>query len=213
MKARKLAVEGAIEFTPRAFSDDRGVFATPFQQSVFETAKGAPFFPVAQSNHSVSRRGVVRGIHYTGAPPGAAKYVYCASGRSLDIVVDIRTGSPTYGHWDAVLLDPEELRAVYLPVGVGHAFVALTDHTVMSYLTSTPYVADNELALSPLDPALGLPIPEDIEPLLSERDTRALTLEEAAARGLLPSYEHSLKLEAALSAGVGAEPRATGRTA
>ncbi|MFH8289676.1 dTDP-4-dehydrorhamnose 3,5-epimerase family protein [Streptomyces sp. NPDC018059] len=210
MKARKLAVEGAIEFTPRSFSDDRGVFATPFQQSAFEAAKGGPLFPVAQSNHSVSRRGVVRGIHYTGTPPGAAKYVYCAAGRSLDIVVDIRRGSPTYGRWDAVLLDPEELRAVYLPVGVGHAFVALTDHTVMSYLTSTPYVADNELALSVLDPALGLPIPEDIEPLLSERDTYALTLEQAAARGLLPSYEHCLELEAELSAGIPAVHGTTG---
>ncbi|MFG2093659.1 dTDP-4-dehydrorhamnose 3,5-epimerase family protein [Streptomyces sp. NPDC048612] len=198
MEARKLAVQGALEFTSRTFSDERGVFVAPFQQSVFETARGGPLFAVAQGNHSLSRRGVVRGIHYTVAPPGAAKYVYCASGRSLDFTVDIRRGSPTFGKWEAVLLDQSGFRAVYLPIGVGHAFVALTDHTVMSYLTSAPYVAERELALSPLDPALGLPIPEDIDPILSERDTAAPTLAQAAERGLLPDYELCLELEAQL---------------
>ncbi|MDN3262815.1 dTDP-4-dehydrorhamnose 3,5-epimerase family protein [Streptomyces sp. CSDS2] len=200
MEARKLAVEGALEFTSRTFSDDRGVFVAPFQREAFETARGGPLFAVAQGNHSLSRRGVVRGIHYTVAPPGAAKYVYCASGRCLDFTVDIRRGSPTYGKWDAVLLDQVGFRAVYLPVGVGHSFVALTDNTVMSYLISAPYVAERELAVSPLDPELGLPIPEDIDPILSERDAAAPTLAQAAERGLLPDYEHCLELEARLGA-------------
>ncbi|MER7986099.1 dTDP-4-dehydrorhamnose 3,5-epimerase family protein [Streptomyces noursei] len=198
MQARKLAVHGAFEFTSQTFSDDRGVFVAPFQQQTFQAAKGGPLFSVAQSNHSVSRRGVVRGIHYTAAPPGAAKYVYCASGRSLDIVVDIRRGSPTYGTWDAVLLDQTGFRSVYLPVGVGHAFVALTDHTVMAYLTSAPYVAEQELAISPLDPALALPLPDDIDPILSARDGDALTLAQAADRGLLPDFALCQELEARL---------------
>jgi epimerase EvaD len=210
MEARKLAVEGALEFTSSTFSDERGIFVAPFQQTAFERARGGPLFAVAQGNHSLSRRGVVRGIHYTVAPPGAAKYVYCASGQSLDITVDIRRGSPTYGRWDAVLLDQAGFRAVYLPIGVGHCFVALTDNTVMSYLTSAPYVAEQELALSPLDPALGLPIPEDIDPILSERDTAAPTLAQAAERGLLPDYERCLELEAQLGTAAGAEHGLTG---
>ncbi|MEU0247463.1 dTDP-4-dehydrorhamnose 3,5-epimerase [Streptomyces sp. NPDC006235] len=198
MQTRKLAVEGALEFTAPVFADDRGLFVSPLQQQPFETAHGGPLFKTAQSNHSKSRRGVVRGIHYTVTPPGTAKYVYCANGRSLDIVVDTRVGSPTYGRWDAVVLDPVDFRAVYLPIGVGHAFVALTDDTVMSYLISGPYVARNELALSVLDPRLGLPIPEDIEPILSQRDIAAPTLAEAERQGLLPDYERCLEQEALL---------------
>ncbi|GAA3798605.1 dTDP-4-dehydrorhamnose 3,5-epimerase family protein [Streptomyces phyllanthi] len=210
MESRKLAVTGAVAFTPRTFRDERGVFSAPFQQPAFEAARGGPLFAVAQSNHSVSRRGVVRGIHYTGAPPGAAKYVSCVSGRALDIVVDIRPGSPTYGRWDAVQLDGSAPGAVYLPVGVGHAFVALTDDTVMSYLVSAPYVPENEYALSPLDPALALPIPKDLEPLLSERDTRALTLEEAERSGLLPPYELCRELEERLGTPAAVRDRAVG---
>jgi epimerase EvaD len=197
MESRSLAVDGAFVFTPRVFPDDRGLFLSPYQESAFVAAVGRPLFPVAQTNHSRSRRGVVRGIHYTVTPPGSAKYVYCPRGRSLDIVVDIRVGSPTYGRWDSVLLDQDDFRAMYFPVGVGHAFVALTDDTVMSYLLSSEYVAENELALSPVDPELGLPIPTDVEPLMSERDTAAPTLAEAAAAGLLPEYATCQKLEQA----------------
>lgn len=198
MHARKLAVEGALEFTPRVFDDERGQFVSPFQEPAFVAATGRPLFPVAQTNHSRSRRGVVRGVHFTVTPPGTAKYVYCPQGAALDIVVDIRVGSPTYGRWDAVRLDPESFRALYFPVGVGHAFVALTDDTVMSYLLSSSYVASNELAVSALDPALGLPVPDDVEPILSDRDRVAPTLAEAAAAGLLPRYDQCLEIERSL---------------
>lgn len=199
MQARKLAVEGALEFTPRVFPDDRGLFVSPYQEEAFIEAHGGPLFPVAQTNHSRSKRGVVRGIHYTVTPPGTAKYVYCPRGRALDIVVDIRVGSPTFGKWDAVLMDQENFRTMYFPVGVGHAFVALEDDTVMSYMISSPYVAANELALSPLDPALGLPIDTDVVPILSERDTAALTLAEAEGQGMLPDYNACLEIERRLS--------------
>ncbi|WP_030544290.1 dTDP-4-dehydrorhamnose 3,5-epimerase family protein [Streptomyces albus] len=188
MEIRELAVEGAVEFTPRIFPDERGLFVSPFQQEAFEKAVGHRLLRVAQTNHSRSRRGVVRGVHFTATPPGTAKYVYCARGAALDIVVDIRVGSPTYGAWDAVRLDPVDFRAVYFPVGVGHAFVALEDDTVMSYMLTSGYVAENEHALSVLDPELGLPIPAGIEPVMSERDTVAPTLAEARAAGLLPDY-------------------------
>ncbi len=200
MRARKLVVEGAIEFTPRVFPDDRGLVVAPFQEEAFLDAHGGPLFHVAQTIHSESKRGVVRGVHYTVTPPGTAKYVYCTRGTALDIVIDLRVGSPTFGQWDTVLLDQQDHRAMYFPVGVGHAYVALEDDTVMSYLLSGAYVAQRELALSALDPALGLPIDAGIEPILSDRDRAASTLAEAQRQGLLPDYATSLEIERRLSA-------------
>ncbi|MFF6905496.1 dTDP-4-dehydrorhamnose 3,5-epimerase family protein [Streptomyces sp. NPDC012389] len=198
MKARELAVEGAYTFVPEVYPDERGLFVSPFRQEAFTAVVGHPLFPVRQTNHSLSARGVVRGVHYTVTPPGTAKYVYCARGRSLDIIVDVRVGSPTYGHWDAVELDPGEFRAVYFPVGVGHAFVALEDDTVMSYMLSGEYVPSHELAVSALDPALGLPVPDDPEPLLSERDRVAPDLATARAAGTLPDYAACREAESRL---------------
>ncbi|WP_158890357.1 dTDP-4-dehydrorhamnose 3,5-epimerase family protein [Amycolatopsis anabasis] len=196
MQVRKLAVEGALEFTPKVFPDDRGLFVSPYQEAAFVEATGGPLFGVSQTNHSKSQRDVVRGVHFTLTPPGVAKYVYCAQGKALDIVVDIRLGSPTFGKWDAVVLDQEAFRAVYLPVGLGHAFVALEDDTVMSYLLSESYVAEIELAVSVLDPVLGLPIPEGIEPIMSERDLAAPTMAQAREKGILPDYDTCRKIEA-----------------
>ncbi|RNL86591.1 dTDP-4-dehydrorhamnose 3,5-epimerase family protein [Halostreptopolyspora alba] len=195
MESRKLAVDGALEFTPEIFPDDRGLFVAPFQEAAFTEAAGQPLFRVAQSNHSRSRRGVVRGVHYTVTPPGTAKYVYCARGEAVDIVVDIRVGSPTFGRWDVVRMDQRDFRAMYFPVGVGHAFVALSDDTVMSYMLSSAYVARNELALQALDPELGLPIPTDIDPIMSERDRVAPTFAQAQAEGLLPDYDTCQRIE------------------
>jgi epimerase EvaD len=195
MKVRKLAVDGALEFTPQVFTDHRGLFVSPFQGPAFRDAYGGPLFPVSQSNHSRSARGVVRGIHYTLTPPGMAKYVYCAHGEAIDIVVDIRVGSPTFGKWDSVRMDQRTFRAMYFPVGVGHAFVALADGTTMSYLLSGSYVADHELALSIRDPDLGIWLPEGLGPILSERDEAANTLAEAKGQGLLPDYNECRSIE------------------
>jgi epimerase EvaD len=197
MQVRALAVDGAFEFTPKVYADDRGLFVSPFQQEAFQDALGHPSIPVAQTNHSLSRRGVVRGVHYTVTPPGTSKYVYCPRGASLDIVVDIREGSPTFGRWDAVRLDQVDFRSVYLPVGVGHAFVALADDTVMSYLLTSPYVAEYELAVSALDPELGLPIPTDLEVIQSERDSVAQTLAEARRAGAVPDFRICQEVEKA----------------
>ncbi len=198
MIARELGIPGAFVFEPESFPDDRGAFVSPLQASEFAKAVGHPPFPMAQVSHSVSRRGVVRGPHFTRTPPGVAKYVFSPWGKVLDVVVDIRLGSPTFGRWESVVLDRENPCAVYLPVGVAHMFVALADESVMTYLLSSEYIAANELAISPFDPVLGLPVPEDIEPVLSERDRRAPTLAEAKSAGLLPQYEMSMDIEAAL---------------
>lgn len=195
MRSRELAVAGAFEFMPTAFPDERGYFVSPFQEGAFWEAIGKPLFPVTQTNMSMSRLNAVRGIHFTTTPPGGAKYVHCARGRTIDIVVDIRVGSPTFGRWDAVLMDQESFRCCYFPVGVGHAFVALEDNSVMCYMLSQSYVAHWELALSALDPDLGLPIPDVIEPILSDRDRVAPTLGEARDMGILPDYEQCMALE------------------
>ncbi|MGH3450350.1 MAG: dTDP-4-dehydrorhamnose 3,5-epimerase family protein, partial [Haloechinothrix sp.] len=155
---------------------------------------------VAQTNHSVSRRGVIRGVHFADTPPGQAKYVYCPRGALLDVVVDVRAGSPTFGAWDAVRLDDKDFRAVYLAEGLGHAFVALAEDTVMAYLCSTAYNPVAEHGITPLDPALGLPWPTDLEPVLSQKDADAPTLAEAAAAGALPRYEDCLARYAELRA-------------
>lgn len=199
MESRQLAVRDAIAFTPRVFPDERGLTVSPFQATAFMAATGQVFFRVAQTLHSTSRRSVVRGLHFSTVPPGTVKYVSCPQGSALDIVVDIRLGSPTFKKWDAVLLDQRDFRSVYVPIGVGHAFIALEDNTVMSYLLSGEYVADNELTLSVLDPLLSLPIPEELEPIMSERDRAAPTLAEADAAGILPRYAECEIIEHALS--------------
>jgi dTDP-4-dehydrorhamnose 3,5-epimerase len=187
MQFRRLSVPDAFEFSPRAFPDDRGLFVAPFQEEVFRAAVGHPL-RLGQSNHSVSRRGTIRGIHFADTPPGQAKYVYCPRGSLLDVVVDLRVGSPTFGTWDAVKLDSSEYHAVYVAEGLGHGFIALEDDTVMAYLCSEPYNPAGEHGITPLDPALDLPWPAGIEQDLSGKDREAPTLAEAAEQGLLPVY-------------------------
>ena len=114
MQFRELAIPGVIEFIPRVFPDARGQFVAPFEQSSFVDATGHRL-GLAQSNHSVSRRGVIRGVHFSDVPPGQAKYVHCSRGALLDVAIDVRVGSPAFGQWVSVLLDSDVPRAVYLP--------------------------------------------------------------------------------------------------
>lgn len=187
MRVRELKVTGGFEFTPEPKQDRRGVFVAPLQDEAFTRAVGHRF-PVAQMNHIVSARGVLRGVHFTTTPPGQCKYVHCARGHALDVIIDIRVGSPTFGCWDAVEMDTESYRAVYFPRGTAHAFLALTDDTVMSYLVSTPYMPEYEQAIDPFDKALDLPWPTDMEIVRSHRDLVAVDLETAERRGMLPRY-------------------------
>ncbi|SFP83672.1 dTDP-4-dehydrorhamnose 3,5-epimerase family protein [Amycolatopsis rubida] len=189
MKVRPLAVRGAFEFRAEVFPDDRGRFCTPYEAQAFHDDVGRLPFPVARTSFSTSRKGVVRGVHYSRAATAGEKYVFCPGGACLDLVVDVRVGSPTYGRWDCVTLGPDTGRALYLPKGVGHGFVALRDETVMCYQMSNAYVPEDELAVSVLDAELGLPIPSGIEPVLSERDRAATSLAAARSAGLLPGYE------------------------
>src|SRR6202044_3812663 len=147
MKA--LDVDGAWLFTPQIHGDRRGSFLEWFREAEFREDVGHRM-DLAQANCSVSGRGVVRGIHFSDVPPSQAKYVTCASGAIMDVVVDLRVGSPGFGRWQAVRL------------------------------------ADGKR--HPLDPAIGIAWPSDIDPVLSDKDAAAPTLAEAQAAGLLPDY-------------------------
>ncbi|GAC57024.1 dTDP-6-deoxy-D-xylo-4-hexulose 3,5-epimerase [Gordonia hirsuta DSM 44140 = NBRC 16056] len=193
MQIRELSIAGAWEFTPAQYGDPRGVFLESFQAGPVAELTGHRF-TLAQVNTSVSAAGVIRGVHFADVPPGQAKYVTCASGAVLDVVVDLRTGSPTFGAYDAVLLDDADRKAVYLSEGLGHAFCSLQDGSTVTYLCSTAYNPAAEHGVHPMDPDLAIAWPtvgRDGAPLefeLSAKDQIAPSLAEAADRGILPRY-------------------------
>jgi dTDP-4-dehydrorhamnose 3,5-epimerase len=185
---RELAVPDSYVLDLVPHGDARGRFTEWYRADVLAKETGFGL-ALAQANHSVSARGVLRGVHFALVPPGQAKYVYCPAGRVLDVIVDVRVGSPTFGAHDAVELDSEHPRAVYLAEGLGHAFVSLADSSSVTYLVSTGYSPGREFGIDPMDPALGLPWPGDLEFELSAKDRAAPTLAQAAEQGLLPTME------------------------
>ncbi|MBO3743318.1 dTDP-4-dehydrorhamnose 3,5-epimerase family protein [Actinoplanes flavus] len=187
MRIRQLKIEGAFEVTPVQHGDDRGSFLEWYRFDALAEAVGHPL-DLAQANLSTSARGVVRGIHFADVPPGQAKYVTCVSGAVLDVVVDLRVGSPTFGSWEAVRLDDEDRRAVYVAEGLGHGFCALTEGATVAYLCSSTYRPGHEHGIHPLDRELGIAWPVG-EPVLSAKDAAAPDLGEAGAKGLLPRYD------------------------
>ncbi len=186
MKFRELSIEGVFEITPQQHGDPRGMFMEWYRFDRLAEVVGHPL-NLAQANLSVSQRGVVRGIHFADVPRGQAKYVTCVRGAVLDVIVDIRVGSPTFGRVEGVRLDDVDRRAVYLPEGMGHGFCALTDDATLSYICSETYNPTGEHSIHPLDPDLGIDWPADV-PLLSARDDAAPSLAEVTAAGLLPDY-------------------------
>ena len=197
MQVNELAIEGVWSFTPLQRPDDRGVFLEAFKADMLRSASGHSL-ALEQMNISVSKLGTVRGVHFAQVPPGQAKYVQCFSGRILDIVVDIRVGSPTFGQWDAIELNDENRIGLYISEGLGHAFCALSDSVTVGYLCSAPYAPGREHGIHPLDPALGLPFPEGTAALLSPKDAAAPTLAQAAELGLLPTYDECKEFIATL---------------
>jgi dTDP-4-dehydrorhamnose 3,5-epimerase len=191
VQIRELSIPDAYEITPKQFGDDRGVFLEWYRFDKLEEATGRSI-DLRQANTSVSKRGVVRGIHFADIPRGQAKYVTVTHGAVLDYVVDIRVGSPTFGQWDSVLLDTTDRRAIFLSEGLGHAFVALTDDATVSYLVTDVFNAPREHGINPIDPEIGLVFPSEAgEALLSPKDTDAPGLREAAEAGLLPTWDEA----------------------
>ena len=191
---RPLAIDGAFELTPVQHADERGVFLEWFKAPLFEDAVGHGL-DLAQANCSVSAAGVLRGIHYSDVPPGQAKYVTCVRGAAYDVAVDIRVGSPTFGQWDAVLLDDVDRRQIYLAEGLGHAFMALEDGSTVVYLCSSGYAPEREHGVDPTDPELGIDWPTTgrdglpLVPRFSDKDAAAPSLRAALEAGALPRLD------------------------
>jgi len=188
VQIRELAVPDAWEITPVQWKDDRGLFLESFRHDLLAEATGRAF-ELRQANVSVSRKGVVRGIHFADTPPGQAKYVSVTRGAGIDFIIDIRVGSPTFGTWDSVVLDAESRHSVFISEGLGHAFAALADDTTLTYLVSSPYNPALEHDLNVLDPDIGLVFPAELgDPVLSPKDLAAPSLAELVAAGTLPDY-------------------------
>ena len=188
MRVEATSIAGCWIFSPQLHLDDRGVFLESFTSKSFRHTLGHEL-QVRQTNVSCSRQGTLRGIHFADVPPGQAKYVQCSAGKIMDIVVDIRVGSATFGLWEAVELNSDARRALYLAEGLGHAFCALSETATVSYMCSEPYTPAREHGIHPLDPDLGITWPRQFQLHLSAKDSEAPSLAEALSLGLLPTYE------------------------
>jgi dTDP-4-dehydrorhamnose 3,5-epimerase len=203
VQIRELSIPGAFEVTPVQWKDDRGVFMEWYRFDLLSEAVGHAL-DLRQANTSVSRRGVVRGIHFADIPRGQAKYVTVPRGAILDFAVDLRVGSQTFGQWDVARLDDVDHRAMYLSEGLGHAFVALTDDATVTYLVSDVYKPAGEHGINPLDPQIALDFSlATSELVFSPKDSDAPSLAEAQSNGMLPTMELAQHYYDSLSEGTG----------
>jgi dTDP-4-dehydrorhamnose 3,5-epimerase len=168
MKATPLAIPEVILFEPRAFEDERGLFFESFNQKLFDEAVGHPVTFV-QDNHSISKKGVLRGLHYQRPPFAQGKLVRVVRGAAFDVAVDIREGSPTYGKWVAETLTAENRHQLWIPEGFAHGFLSLEEGTEFLYKTTNFYDKASEGGIRWDDPALGVEWPA-VAPTLSSRD-------------------------------------------
>jgi len=190
---RPLEMAGAWEVSPVVHEDARGAFVETFRLDEVADVIGRDF-RIAQVNTSLSRAGVVRGVHFADVPPSQAKYVTCTSGAIFDVVVDVRVGSPTFGKWDSVVLDDINRRALLITEGLGHALMSLDDDSTVTYLCNAPYAPGREHGVHPLDTELAIAWPrfgrdgQALTPTLSDKDADAPRMNDAIALGLLPEF-------------------------
>jgi dTDP-4-dehydrorhamnose 3,5-epimerase len=180
MRALTVHLPGLVVIEPTVREDERGFFCETYR-SEWHAQVGMPEDEVfVQDNHSRSARGVVRGMHFqVGA--GVAKLVRCARGRIVDVAVDLRRGSPTYGRWEAVELDEESMRELYVPVGFAHGFCVISDVADVLYKQTAYYDAAIERGIAWDDPDVGVEWPLALDELIvSERDAGAPRLSEIA---------------------------------
>lgn len=171
MKVERLELPGCWSYIPMIYQDHRGKFFELFKNEVFIKESGANF-DLRQVNSSFSKRGTLRGIHFTKLPAGQAKYVTCVEGSIFDVIIDLRPYSPTFGKWNSVILDSIQNRALYVPAGVGHGFLALEDSIVV-YMCDKEYDPKNEYDLDPFDSQLAIKWPKVDEFFQSEKDRNA----------------------------------------
>jgi dTDP-4-dehydrorhamnose 3,5-epimerase len=187
MKIESLSIKGSWIAESPIWYDHRGYFREWFKSDDIESVIGYSFNP-QQANISSSSEGTVRGIHYSLAEKGQAKWITCVSGSIRDFVVDIRPNSVTFGKWVAVELSAELGQAVLIGHGLGHAFVSLQENTTVAYLLSSPYSPNNEFEINPMDPDIGIRWGIDHEKLkISDKDKFAPSLNQRRLSMQLPS--------------------------
>jgi len=191
MKTTPLSIDGSWKIDFQRFDDNRGFFYESFKEEDFKTHIGRNF-KITQTNTSSSSIGSVRGIHFAMLPPSQAKLVQCQRGSIRDYVIDIRVGSPTFGKFEVVELGENSASAVFIEEGLAHAFVALENHTVVTYYVTEKYNPEREKGINPFDKTLNVKWP-DLELILSEKDKQAISLDESKAQGLLPNYDECKK--------------------
>ena len=169
MDVIELRLEGLKLIKPKVFRDHRGFFLETFQHALYEKLGLEGLF--LQENHSYSRKDILRGMHYQSIP-GQAKLVRVAVGKIYDVAVDMRPDSPTYGEWEAVVLDDQTLHQLFIPVGFAHGFCVLSDEAHVLYKVSALYDASTEKGFRWDDPTIGIDWPIE-HPIVSERDQQA----------------------------------------
>jgi dTDP-4-dehydrorhamnose 3,5-epimerase len=153
-----LGIDGAWLYQSDVHGDSRGYFTEWFKSELVRDVIGREF-KIAQANVSNSKRGVVRGIHFSIAKEGQAKWVTCISGKIIDFVVDIRPNSPTFKKWVSTELYDGSGKSIFISEGLGHAFIAMEDESRISYLLSSPYSPKDELAINPKDLEIAIKWP------------------------------------------------------
>ena len=188
MEFQSLGLEGPLVLRPRKIEDERGYFSEIFRLEEFVAHAGPVEF--VQDNQSLSvRSGTIRGIHFQSNPAAQGKLVRCLAGKLLDVAIDLRSGSPTYGRWVSAVLSPEENNQLWVPVGFGHAFCTLEPNSVIGYRVTSYYSPENDKGLAWDDPEVAIDWPDIADPeTLSAKDRKQPRLSE------LPAY---FSLEAA----------------
>jgi dTDP-4-dehydrorhamnose 3,5-epimerase len=186
MELTPLGIEGVWLAESPVWSDDRGFFREWFKSTYVKNSTGRDF-RVEQANISLSSRGTLRGIHYSIALRGQAKWITCVSGSIKDVIVDLRRDSKSFGQWIEVELNGNSGKAVFITEGFGHGFLALEDNTAVAYLVSTPFSPRDEFEIHPLDEKLGINWGMSTTELkISDKDKNAPTLTERFNEGNLP---------------------------
>jgi dTDP-4-dehydrorhamnose 3,5-epimerase len=187
VELKSLNIPGAwLAYSP-IWEDERGSFREWFKSADVLSETGLDF-SAAQANLSESKRGVIRGVHYSLATVGQAKWVTCVAGSIRDVIVDIRPDSATFGKYEFVDLTGRDGQAVLIGAGLGHGFISKVDGSIVAYLVSSPFSPLEEFEINPLDPDIGIDWGVSInEVTLSSKDRMAPTLSENKSRGNLPS--------------------------
>lgn len=168
MEVKETAIQGVFEIQPMIHGDERGWFIETFNTSRYEKLLGMKLNFV-QDNMSMSSKGILRGLHFQSPPMSQAKLVSCVSGRVLDVVVDIRSNSPSYGMHYSTILSAERRNQLFVPRGMAHGFLALDDHTIFSYKCDNYYSKEHEMTLKWDDADLGIEWGVE-SPIISEKD-------------------------------------------